>query len=118
MRKSTTRADRLKYPNYFYDPYLKSITRINGTDKVDFRWDCHHFIRQQWRDNNPEAFKAVEHLQKLFFLPRQVYKTHSENCRTWEEQLNVHGDLHNMHSDFENKWGFPREEFIFDENSV
>lgn len=118
MRKSTTAQDRLKYPNYFYDPFQKSLIEINGTDKVDLRWDCHHFIRQQWRDNNPDKFKAVEHLQKLFFLPRQVYKLNHENGKTWEEQLNVHGDLHNVHSDFEGKWGIDRNELIFNEEEV
>ena len=116
MRKSTTPQDRPKYPNYFYDPFLKSVSRIDGADKVDWRWDCHHYISQQWIDLNPEKFEEIEHLQKLFFLPRQLYKTHrEENGRTWEEQLNVHGDLHNVHSDFEEKWGFSREEFIYTE---
>lgn len=107
MRKSTTAIDRLKYPNYFYNPYEKSITRIGNRDWVSKNFTPHHFIRQQWRDNNPEKFKEVEHLQKIIFVP------------TFEPKFNdMHTEIHNDNKDFIGRWGFDRSEFIFDEDSI
>lgn len=107
MRKSTTAQDRLKYPNYFYNPYEKSLTRIGGTEPVSKMYTPHHFIRQQWRDNNPEKFKLVENQQKIFFLPTFVPKFND-----------MHSAVHNNTRTFESDWGFPREEFMFNEDSV
>ena len=103
----TTAQDRKLYPNFFYNPYDKSITRIKGSDPVDKRFTPHHFIRTQWIRHNKEKFKEVEHLQKIIFLPTSVQGFN-----------NAHAEVHNNNRDFFGRWGFERSEFIFNEDSV
>ena len=108
MRKSTTAKDRLEFPNYFYDPYLKSLIQIGKHDPVDKRWTPHHRVRQQWRDNNPEKYEEIkEKEQKIMFLPTFV-----------QGFDDMHHDADNRNRNFEEKWGFPIDIFMFDENSV
>ena len=109
MRKSTTAQDRKLYPNFFYNPYDKSITRIKGSDPVDKRFTPHHFIRTQWIRHNKE--KVLQHnlleQQKIYFLP------------TFVQGFNdLHSEAHRNNRDFFGRWGFERSTFIFDEDSV
>ena len=100
----TTAQDRLIYPNYFYNPYEKSITRIEGTDKVDKRWTPHHKIRTQWIKHNPEKFKDIIAQQAIYFLP------------TFVQGFNdMHSAVHNNAKGFKDRWGFDRSLFWFEE---
>lgn len=110
MRKSTTREDLKKYPVFFYNWQTKNLFEITNPERVytvPFGYTPHHFIRQQWRDNNPEKYEEVEHLQKLILLPSFIYDG--------ENQVNCHGELHARHSKFKEKYGYEIDELLWNE---
>lgn len=100
----STKEDRLKYDNYFYNPETKKLIQISRTDYVSKMFTPHHYIRQQWIRNNPNKFKKVEYMQKIIFLPTFVPNID-----------NMHADVHNNNRNFEEKWGLPIDLFIFNE---
>lgn len=99
----TTKEDRLKYKNYFYNPYTKELIGISPYDEVDKRWTPHHRVNQQWIRHNPEKFKEIEHEQQIIFLPTFV-----------QGFDNMHYDADNRNSRFKGKWGIPLERVLYD----
>jgi len=86
--------DLKKYPIYVYkDGELIRLNQVNWWNRYEFQ--MHHYIkeqRQKYKD-----FEKIEHLQKLILLPVQM-----------------HTDLHNFVSNFEEKWGIPIKELLYD----
>ena len=85
--------DLKKYPIYVYKN--GELIRLNQVPWNNYYLHMHHYIkeqRQKYKD-----FEKIAHLQKLILLPVQM-----------------HTDLHNFVSNFEEKWGIPIKELLYD----
>lgn len=87
--------DYEKYPVYvLHNGILRRLKTL--TDWDSWEMQLHHYIPQQRIRQNPDKFKEIEHLQKLFFLPRLC-----------------HMELHAGTRNFKEKWGIERKELIY-----
>ena len=92
----TSKQDILRYPSYMYINGKLVKLKQPPTSWNIYEIQCHHYIEQQFMKKNPEKYKEIEHLQKLFFLP-----------------VNMHADLHAGCRKFKEKWGIERKELLY-----
>lgn len=93
----TTKKDIFKYPVYLYKNGRLVRIYPNHAYHNIFEMQYHHYISQTYIKRNPNKFKDIEHLQKLFLVPTQL-----------------HLDIHNRVRNFEQKWGIALKEFIYE----
>lgn len=89
-----------KYPVFLYYKATNEIIPadyLKETRQWNSEYQMHHFVRKEIRNNSPEFYARVEHLQKLILVPKDM-----------NYDLEVMGAKR-----FYEKWKQPKDDMVF-----